>query len=334
MKRPILNVVALVTFAARTIFAATSSGEARPRGGLYLVVDLSGGPSAITYPVSRLDAEPQGGWTDEYKTTKLVLRRIPAGDFTMGCEPSELGYTGYESIPHRVTITKPFYIGVFEVTQKQYQLVTGDSPSYFKGDMRPVENVSWSMIRGGSPTCDWPRSVNVDPSTFMGRIRSRTGIASFDLPTEAKWEYACRAGTVTALNTGKDLADVYKDPAMDAAGRYGYDNGYEGGSKDGKGSFPDHHTAVGSYLPNAWGLYDMHGNVWEWTLDWQRPRNAFSPTSETDPVGPVSGPDRVQRGGGWFNLAKHCRSSCRNDHNPSSRSFISSGFRLCCSAEP
>ena len=311
--------------------AVTVEVQALLGTGLYLVIDLSGGKDAASYPISYLGAEPQGGWTDEYKTTKLVLRRIQPGTFTMGCETTEVGYTGYEAVPHEVTISQPFYIGVFEVTQKQYELVTGNNPSNYKGDMRPVEYVSWNTIRGNSSTYNWPSSFNVDASTFMGKLRAKTSITTLDLPTEAVWEYACRAGTTTALNSGKNLTSQYQDSAMDEVGRYGYNNGYQGGSKDGKGGYSDHHTTVGSYLPNAWGLYDMHGNVWEWTLDWYQARNSFTSAAVVDPVGPASSSARVLRGGGWGGNARYCRSAYRYYGDPSYRNYGHGGFRLCCS---
>ena len=140
-----------------------------------IVIDLSGGANASSYPVIYVNSVPSGGFnTDEYKTTKLVLRLIRPGMFMMGGS-------------YQVTLTKPFYCGVFEVTQRQYELVTGANPSYYKGDMRPVEQVSWNTIRGNSSTYNWPGSATVNPNSFVGRLQARTGL-SFDLPTEAQWE--------------------------------------------------------------------------------------------------------------------------------------------------
>ncbi len=291
--------------------------------GNYLVIDLSGGANAASYPVSYLGAEPQGGWTDEYKTDKLVLRMILPGTFTMGSPAGEVGRDSDEA-QHEVVLTKPFYMGVFEVTQKQYQLVMGSNPSYHKGDMRPVEYVSWNTIRGNSSTYNWPNAKTVDPNTFMGRLRAKTGLDGFDLPTEAQWEYACRAGTTTALNNGKNLTSLYQDSAMDEVGRYGYNNGYQGRTKDGKGGYSDYHTTVGSYKPNDWGLYDMHGNVWEWCLDWW----TSSLSAATDPVGASSGSYRVRRGGGWYDCAYNCRSAYRSHCYHPSNYDGNLGFRL------
>ena len=293
--------------------------------GTYLVIDLSGGANAASYPVSYLGAEPQGGWTDEYKTEKLVLRMIQPGTFTMGCETTEVGYYGYEAVPHPVTISRPFYMGVFQVTQKQYQLVMGSNPSSYKGDMRPVEYVSWNTIRGNSSTYNWPNVKTVDPNTFMGRLRAKTGLDGFDLPTEAQWEYACRAGTTTALNNGKNLTSTSSDANMAEVGRYYYNQ------SDGKGGYSSGHTTVGSYKPNEWGLYDMHGNEWEWCLDWYTSRSGFTAAAATDPVGPASGSGRVLRGGGWDYDARGCRSASRGSPDPSDGNS-NGGFRLCCSA--
>ena len=157
----------------------------------YCVIDLSDGPNAVVYPVSYLSNLPSKGWTDEYKTDKLILRRIPAGTFVMGSDQTN------ES--RRVKLAKPFYMGVFEVTQKQWELVMGSWPgstpssSFGRGDAYPAYYVSYNDIRGSSSGARWPASSAVDAASFLGRLRAKTGL-EFDLPTEAQWEYACRAG--------------------------------------------------------------------------------------------------------------------------------------------
>ena len=264
----------------------------------YCVIDLSSGLNAVVYPVSYLSDIPSGGWTDEYKTTKLVLRRIEAGTFIMGDDQAD------ES--HCVTLTKPFYMGVFEVTQKQWELVMGSWPgsspssSYGRGDAYPAYYVSYNDIRGSSSGARWPASSAVDASSFLGRLREKTGL-DFDLPTEAQWEYACRAGTATTY---------YWGDAMDGAYAWYYSNS---NSKT---------HPVGTRLPNAWGLYDMSGNVWEWCRDWYGTL-AYG----TDPEGSASGSYRVSRGGSWGVIADFCASSYRNSVDPSVR-YDYIGFRL------
>ncbi len=288
----------------------------------YMVIDLSGGVNATSYPISYLAEVPSGGWTDEYKTTKLILRRIPSGTFLMGSPSDEQGryYYDWESL-HQVTISKSFYIGIYEVTQKQWELVMGDNPSEYTGKARPVEKVSYDMIRGSLNGIRWPSSSDVDATSFMGTLRTKTSLKTFDLPTEAQWEYACRAGTTTALNSGKDLTGTSSCVNMDEVGRYYYTQ------SDGKGGCSEH-TTVGSYLPNAWGLYDMHGNVCEWCLDWFSTSLGTVPV--TDPVGASSGSFRVSRGGFWYGGANRCRSADRSLYDYSTTR--GGGFRLCCSA--
>lgn len=325
-------VTAAVSMAEATAFyrVVAYTNVSPPAASMYLVVDLSGGVSASSYPVSYLDTVPPGGWTDEHKTTKLVLRRIPAGTFTMGSPSSEPGRESYETA-HQVTLTEDFYIGVFEVTQRQWELVMGDKPSFFTNvthyQTRPVEYVSYYVIRenpdnSDDPAVDWPNNDAVNADSFMGKMRAKTGLTRFDLPTEAQWEYACRAGTTTALNSGHNLTNTVQDARMDEVGRYRHNGGSEGS----EASDPSEGTAlVGSYLPNAWGLYDMHGNVWEWCLD----RYATYPGTVTDPKGPSTGSVIIFRSGSWNYDAKYCRSAHRGILLPGTRRS-QEGFRVCC----
>lgn len=267
--------------------------------GLYMIIDLSSGSNASHYPVTYMATPPSTGFNiDTFKNTKLVLRYIPAGSFQM-CGR------------YNVTLTKPFLIGIFEVTQKQYKLVMGSNPSVYTGDMRPVEKVTYNMIRGTSEGTKWPSSSAVDPTSFMGKLRMRTGL-NLDLPTEAQWEYACRAGTTNIYNNGgSSVAD------LKILGRY-KDN-----KSDGKGGYSEH-TTVGSYLPNAWGLYDAHGNVYEWCLDW-----SGNLSDGIDPYGPNSnsGNNRVFRGGCWNYDKGDCSLSARNG-NQVDIAWNVVGFRL------
>ncbi len=304
------------TNAIGVVAARLPAGKIGTKKELYMVVDLAGGKDAESYPVTYLADVPKSGWTDEYKTDKLVLRRIEPGAFTMGSPEDEVGRSKDE-MQHEVTLTKAFYIGVFEVTQKQWERVMGFWPSFLKNEKcrgeRPVEHVSYSDIRGARDGANWPSTNSVDRASFMGRLRERTGKA-FDLPTEAQWEYACRAGTATALNSAKNLTAKENCPNMAEAGRYKSNSGR--GAHDGD---TDTGTAkVGSYLPNAWGLYDMHGNIQEWCLDW---RESYSGV-ESDPKGAASGSERVLRGGGWDDYTYGCRSARRRYLTPTGASII------------
>ena len=252
---------------------------------LYCVIDLATGAGASSYPVTYLIEPPIGGFNvDEYKTTKFVLRRIEAGTFIMGEDQND------ES--HRVILTKPFFCGLFEVTQKQYSLVTGWNPSYYSGDTLPVDKVTYTDIRGSS---------SVNSASFLGKLRARTGL-DFDLPTEAQWEYACRAGTTTTYSNGNSANGSYM---------WYYNN---------SSSTP--HT-VGLKSANPWGLYDMHGNVWEWCLDWS---DALA--YGTDPRGSSSGKYRELRGGSWSRSTSECTSFYRLYGRSPSSTEIDIGFRI------
>ncbi|HPY90673.1 MAG TPA: formylglycine-generating enzyme family protein, partial [Lentisphaeria bacterium] len=280
-----------------------------PAEDTYLVIDLSAGANADNYPITYRAAPPDGGWTEAYKTTKLVLRKIPAGALTMGSPEDEPG-RGADETQHRVTLTKGFYMGVFEVTQKQWNLVMGNWPSSFANEScrnsRPVESVSYDAIRGNNTGSYWPDNNDVDADSFLGRLQARTGLR-LDLPTEAQWEYACRAKTTTGLNSGTDVTGEEECPNMAEVGRYKHNGGADGSGDGGP-------AKVGSYKPNQWGLYDMHGNVSEWCLDWWDGSD-YSAQAVTNPAGDA-GEMRVFRSGSWFNSAKDCRSACRSGSQP------------------
>ena len=265
---------------------------------------------------------------DIYKTDKLVLRRIPKGTFKMGNYPPTLS----------TTLTRDFYAGVFQVTQRQWELVTGAKPSKLNNPAyymtRPVETVSYNAIRGATnnvPAINWPGTgALVLPSSFLGRLRTQTGLKDFDLPTEAQLDYACRAGTTTYFNDGVagTPSGTHSNAQMDALGRYERNGGkvWNGTAWDlpGWDCGASNGTAiVGSYLPNAWGLYDTHGNVWECCLNWYED----TPEGGFDPVGAESGSDRVNRGGSWYLNAASCHSAVRNKPAPAYGDF-NIGLRL------
>ena len=275
----------------------------------YLVVDL--GASQTNTAVSYLDAVPEGGWTEEYLTDKLVLRRLVGGTFVMGSAPGETDRL--DESQHNVTLTKVFYIGLFEVTQGQWQKLMGTWPSYYSNEedraTHPVERVTYVDIRGSSNGAKWPASAAVDSGSFIGLLRAKTGEAAFDLPTEAQWEYACRAGTTGAYaGTLGDLA-VY--------------SGNSGGQV----------WAVGQKAPNPWGLYDMHGNVDEICLDWYA--DDYSTTNQIDPRGAVGSVTnrRIMRGGAYAFGAEYCRSAYRGNLMPTN-AFPFAGLRVARTAGP
>jgi len=223
---------------------------------------------------------------------------IPAGAFMMGSPIYEPGRFESETL-HQVTISRAFYMQTTEVTQRQWQLVMGTNPSKLTscGDNCPVEQVSWNDVQ------DFIRKLNMMEWTDKYR-----------LPTEAEWEYAARAGTTTAFSTGTCLS-------TDQANYQGHNNPLHGCPK---GQYREKTVDVGSFAPNAWGLYNMHGNVWEWVQDWY---GDYSSGGVTDPEGPSNGWDRVARGGAWDYYARSCRAAVRFFEDPGYRDD-SLGFRL------
>ena len=218
-------------------------------------------------------------------TINLVL--IPPGEFMMGSPQAEEGRDADEGPQHRVRITNPFYIAVHEVMQAQYEKVMGENPSYFRGANLPVEAVSWN-----------------DATEFCRRLSRKVG-GKVRLPTEAEWEYACRARSTEAHCFGDDPAGL---------GEYGW----FAGNSEGR-THP-----VGEKKPNAWGLHDMHGNVWEWCADWSGDYDA-GPVS--DPQGPENGASRVLRGGSWYIGVNGCRSASRYTYWPQNALDVA-GFRV------
>ena len=252
----------------------------------YMVIDLAaakagGGLSAISYrSAPDLGAN---GWSDEYKTSKLVLRLVPRGTFIMGAPDSEVGNATNATYPTRekqreITLTQPFWMSVFEITQKQLEYVLGSRAAILPytqmtNDLyyakRPVDKVNYNNLRGtgnGAKCPDSGYELAVDDGSLMASFRALfSGGILFDLPTEAQWEYACRAGTTTAYYNGgttNETAATYQTYASQIA-CYG-----RASCSDRMGNLSVATAEVGSYAPNAWGLYDMSGNVTEWTRDW------------------------------------------------------------------
>ncbi|MDO4583366.1 MAG: SUMF1/EgtB/PvdO family nonheme iron enzyme [Planctomycetia bacterium] len=237
---------------------------------------------------------------------EYAFRWCPAGEFMMGSPEGELGRYDNEK-QHRVRLTKGFWMLETEVTQAMWESVMGTTVS----QQRDKGNKDWSL-RGTGPNYPMYYVSWEECQAFCHNLRS-LGL-NVQLPTEAQWEYACRAGTTTSLNNGKDLTSTNGSCY----------NLNEVGWYDENSDSTTH--IVGQKKPNAWGLYDMHGNVWEWCQDWfDSGYYAESPTS--DPEGPSSGARRVIRGGGWSNFAKGCRSALRFSNTPTFR-YIILGFRL------
>ena len=212
----------------------------------------------------------------------LEMVKIPGGHFMMGSPEDEVERTEYEEPQHIVTIS-PFFMGKFPITQLQYQTIMGENPSRFKGINKPVESVSWDNA--------------VD---FCGRISKRTG-KTYRLPSEAEWEYACRAGTTTPFHFGEtintDLAN--------------YDGNYTYGSAP-KGQYRNQTTDVGNFPANAFGLYDMHGNVWELCEDrWHENYNGAPYNGDAWVLSSNDHHSRLLRGGSWDFLPRNCRSAFR-----------------------
>lgn len=221
---------------------------------------------------------------------------VAAGSFTMGTDKNIEDAYEDETPQHRVTISEPFYLGKFEVTQAQWTALMGNNPSKFEGSNNPVEHVSWDDIQ-----------------VFIQRLNQKEGHKRYRLPTEAEWEYAARAGTESTYSFGNDIWDLEH-------------YAWYGASYDSGSTHP-----VGKKLPNPWGFYDVHGNVDEWVQDWYG-EDYYSDSPATDPMGPESGLSRMLRGGNWHFFAKFSRSACRSTAPSYHRSsFI--GFRLALSTD-
>ena len=307
----------------------------------YLVIDLSAGPNAAYYPYEMRSSGPNSDEALSKLSSQLWLRTISTGSFMMGSPESEVGRHSSEG-QHVTFITQNYYMGFYEVTQAQWKLVMGSNPSKHIGDSRPVENVSYDMIRGSQNGAKWPTGLHaVDASSFIGRLQARTGL-TLDLPTEAQWEFSCRAGSTGYLNNGNfQIIEKFRNYNDNSRFIYLYDSQsrniseynrallssvarWDYNKKDGVGAYAQH-TMVGLYMPNSYGLYDMHGNVYEWCLDWYA---SFTALEAVDPTGPSSGSQRICRGGSWKESdCDKFRSAYRSKH-PSDYTSSDLGFRM------
>ena len=265
-----------------------------------------------------VEALPDGGLAnDVYRTDRIVLRKIPAKgvEWLMGCHGDEVGATD-TAVEHQVVLTEDFYMAIYETTQAQY-IHSGSTYAKnfaYEGEdaaVHPADNKVYWHLHG-----DWPTKGRKDPGGDMALFRKVSGI-DFDLPTEAQWEFACRAGTRTMINTGHALTSTTADENMNAAAWS------TANSKEGYDALSSH--PVGRKLQNAWGLYDMHGNINEWCLDWHA---AALSEDAVDPVGQTTGSNRVLRGGGFaYSGVSACTSSARSGAN---NAVKDRGFRMIC----
>ncbi len=231
---------------------------------------------------------------------KMAFVLLPPGKFRMGSPESEADREKDETL-HAVTLTEPFYLSKYPVTQEQYEALIGKNPSHFKGATFPVEQMTWEEARD-----------------YADKLTKKLDDKQvYRLPTEAEWEYACRGGRPSSKPFGIGDGRTLSSREANFDGNFPY-----GGAE--KGPFLKSTCRVGSYSANALGLFDMHGNVWQWCADWYGP---YPAREVTNPSGPPEGSDRVIRGGSWFYGAGGCRAACRIRRAPSSR-YYDLGFRL------
>ena len=309
----------------------------------YMVVDLVVTNSLTFY--AEAESLPGGGVTNMiYKTDKLVMRKCPAAnvEWRMGAPSNELGY-GARQVNHNVTLTNDFYIGIYELTQRQYERIAGRaSCAYFSNPdcyaARPMENLKWTHMRMSADgsvnsSYDWPDHWHdVAPNSVLGLLRAKVNQrVAFDFPLEAQWEFACRAGVGTGLYTGKEITRTTGTcPNVAEIARYKGNSGYTSGDPDVNTGLEGGTAIVGSYAPNDWGIYDMSGNVMEYVLDyWKQDLTGVDP--ETGSL-TVAG-SRSRRSGCFTSDPSGVRSAYRIEYGSVTLADYFSGFRIAANAE-
>jgi formylglycine-generating enzyme required for sulfatase activity len=281
--------------------------------GFFIVVTLLGAMCAV-YPATETQVQDLKAFTN---SIGMELVPIPAGKFMMG-SPANEAERDAEEVQHEVVISRPFYLGAHEVTQEQYSRIMGNNKSFF------------NESRGGGPDFPVEQVRRQEAIEFCKKLSDlpaeKKAGRTYRLPTEAEWEYACRAGTTTAFTFGDTLSSAQAN----LNGNYPYGSAAKGPNRQKT-------TKVGSFKPNAWGLYDMHGNVWEWCSDWYDP-DYYAKSPRTDPTGPDKGVlstgftsdfFAVVRGGSWLDEGRGCRSAYRFRFQ-SIEMYRLVGFRVAC----
>ena len=291
------------TAGAKNVSLTTAGGIATLTGGYtygvawYTILEQAPNAAVVYDSAVRAKIVASGfPWRVRDNSSGIEMLLIPGGTFTMGCSASNsYGCNSDENPTHKVTLSRAFYLGKTEVTQAQWQAKMGSNPSYFKSysdsPSRPVETVSWNDIAG---------------------FNTATGLR---LPSEAEWEYAYRGNTTTAFHSMQGYPNGTNDDSL--LGDIAWYNSNSANTTH----------AVAGNVPNAFGMYDMSGNVWEWCIDWYG-STYYSTSPSTDPAGPSSGSNRVLRGGNWLNNSSYCRSSKRSNIGPDFRYGDYVGFRV------
>ena len=288
----------------------------------YMVVMLGMASNVNFYAAA--EAVPCGVVSDLSRKYQMVFSRIPAAGvrWQMGLSSPVSGDD--KEVAHSVTLTNDYYMGVFPVTFEQRNMMAMSSQTSSKGD-RPDNTTSYEALRGATSGHDWPNDGHaVADDSIIGQFRTQSGLEGLDLPTEAEWEFACRAGATTLYYFGSG------DSVFDDYGwRLESDTTKHGGATY---SGNERMQVPGLLLPNAYGLYDMHGNVWEWCLDWYSESYAVAGSDVTAPTGPSSGEKRICRGGSFAHHSWQASAGFHADGGaqvPGSP-YYTIGFRLCC----